>query len=82
MENSSNDSTEPVTSSGPKHRQRKVLTRRGKRLRRQRTSSAPAILRTPEKVKRKKWADIQMQAVMKAVEDGICGPSHNGPWCP
>ena len=73
MENSSNDFTEPVTSSVLKHRQQKFLTRRGKHLRRQQSSSAPPILRTPEKVKRKKWADTQMQAAMKVVGNEICG---------
>ena len=67
------DSTEPVTLPASTHRQRKCLTRRGKHLRRQRSSSAPAILRTPEKVKRKKWTDVQMQAAMKSVQDGISG---------
>lgn len=49
----------------PPRRQRKRLTAR------KRSKSAPAVLRSPRKVKRKKWTDEQMEGAMKAVESGL-----------
>lgn len=50
--------------------QRKCLSNRGKRARHSRSHSAPAVLHSPEKIKRKRWTDCQMKAAMKAVEKG------------
>lgn len=55
----------------PHRRQRKCVSRRGKIARRKRSSSAPAVLHTPEKKKRKLWSDHQMKAAMRAVEEGL-----------
>ena len=51
------------------HHQRKCITACDKK-RRRRSLSAPAILRTPEKKKRKKWTHEQMTAAIEAVEYG------------
>ena len=50
--------------------QRKCLSNRKKRARHSRSHSAPAVLYSPEKIKRKRWTDCQMKAAMKAVEKG------------
>ena len=47
--------------------QRKCISKRGKKARRKRSLSAPAVLRNPEKPKRKYWTDCQMKAAMEAV---------------
>ena len=39
--------------------------------RKRRNSSAPAVLKTPEKKKRKKWSDEQMVAAVESVEKGL-----------
>ena len=51
--------------------QRKCLSDRGKQARHSRSHSSPAVLHSPEKIKRKRWTDCQMKAAMKAVETGL-----------
>ena len=51
----------------PPRRRRKCLTSR------KRSKSAPAVLRSPRKVKRKQWTNEQMEKAMKAVASGECG---------
>lgn len=41
--------------------------------RRKHSLSAPAVLQSPVKKRRKKWTNVQMEAAMKAVQDGSSG---------
>ena len=50
--------------------QDKCISKRGKKARHKRSLPAPAVLRTPEKTKRKCWTDCQMKAAMEAVGKG------------
>ena len=58
------------------HYQRKCLTKRGRLQRKRRSLSAPAVMKMPEKKRRKKWTDEQMTAAMDAVDEGVCGVNH------